>query len=256
VANRVEQDLLGVLDEQEKAWNERPLLRRVYREWYAQIVERLAEVPGTSVELGSGIGRLRELAGDRVLLTDVQHTPWVEAAVDALELPYDDHSLANIVMLDVFHHLSSPSRFLDEADRTLAPGGRVVMIEPYCSPVSTALYKRFHHERTDLDVDPFAPDPAVAKGTLESNQALPTLVFFRFAASFAERWPQLQLVERRRFSFVLYPLSGGFSQRPLAPVALFRPLRLVEALLAPLAWLLAFRCLVSLEKRPVRRGSA
>ena len=94
--------------------------------------------------------------------------------VDASELPDADGALANIVMLDVFHHLADPARFLDEATRTLAVGGRVVMVEPYCSPVSTRLYKPFHHERTDLHADPFAP--ADAASPLESNQARPTLV--------------------------------------------------------------------------------
>jgi SAM-dependent methyltransferase len=205
-------------------------------------------VPGDSVELGSGIGRLREIAGDRVRLTDVTPTPWTEEVADALELPYADGSLANIVLVDVFHHLADPPRFLDEAERTLARGGRVVMIEPYCSPISTPLYSRFHHERTDLDVDPFHSDTRVGSAPLDSNQALPTLAFFRRASELRSRWPRLQIAERRRFAFLLYPLSGGFSKRQLVPAASFRPLRIVERALAPFAPLLAFRCLVVLEK--------
>ncbi len=247
-------DLLDVLRKQEEAWDARPLVRRLYREWYAEIVDRLAAVPGLSVELGSGIGRLREVAGGRVVSTDVEETPWADETVDALNLPYEDGSLANIVMLDVFHHLSDPSRFLDEADRALAPGGRVVMIEPYCSAVSTPLYKRFHDERTDLTVDPFSADAGVARAAFESNQALPTLAFFRNGDAFERRWPALQLLERRRFAFLLYPLSGGFSKRPLVPVALLRPLRVVERALRPLAPLLAFRCLVVLEQTRLRPG--
>jgi SAM-dependent methyltransferase len=241
-------DLLAVLREQEQAWHERPLLRRLYRDWYRLIVERLANVPGESIELGSGIGRLREIAGDRVRLTDVTPTPWTEEIVDAHELPFVDGSLANIVSVDVFHHLANPPRFLDEADRALAPGGRVVLIEPYCSPVSTPLYRLFHHERTETNVDPFRPDTRVGTGPLESNQALPTLAFFRRAGEFRSRWPRLRLAERQRLAFLLYPLSGGFSKQPLVPAALYTPLRGVERVLTPLAPLLAFRCLVVVEK--------
>ena len=219
----------------------------MYREWYRELVSRLAPVPGLSIELGSGIGKLREVAGDRVALTDVERTPWVDEVVDAHAPPYEDGTLANIVMLDVFHHLADPARFLDEAVRVLTPGGRVVMIEPYCSPVSTAVYRRFHHERTDLSADPFAADKGIARAALEANQALPTLVFFRRAGELARRWPGLRLVERRRFAFVLYPLSGGFSKPPLVPHALYAPLRLFERVLGPLAPLLAFRCLIVLE---------
>jgi SAM-dependent methyltransferase len=200
------------------------------------------------VELGSGIGRLRDVAGTRVVLTDVEQTPWVDEAVDALHLPYVDGSLANIVMLDVFHHLANPARFLDEVDRTLAPGGRLVLIEPYCSTISTPLYRVFHQERTDTEADPFAPDPEIARAAFDSNQALPTLVFFRRLAELQSRWPALRLVEQKRFSFLIYPLSGGFTRRPLLPPPLYPVVRLIERALRPLAPMLAFRCLVVLEK--------
>jgi SAM-dependent methyltransferase len=242
-------DLERALAEQERAWRSRPLLRRVYADFYEAILERLSNVAGASVELGSGIGQLRDFAGDRVTLTDIEPTPWVDAQVDALDLPYSAGSVANIVMLDVFHHLADPGRFLDEATRVLAEFGRVVMIEPYCSPVSTPLYRHFHHERTDLDADPFAPDVATAAAPLESNQARPTLVFYRHRASFEERWPGLRLAEERRLGTVLYPLTGGFSRRPLVPPQLYAPLRQLERALTPLAPLLAFRCLVVLERR-------
>jgi SAM-dependent methyltransferase len=241
-------NLVAALREQEQAWEERPLVRQLYREWYQALVERLSEVDGVSVELGSGIGRLREVAGTRVVLTDVEQTPWSEEAVDALHLPYADDSLANIVMLDVFHHLADPARFLDGVERTLASGGRLLLIEPYCSPISTPLYQRFHSERTDTSVDPFAPDPEIAQAAFDSNQALPTLVFYRRLAEFRRRWPTLRLVEERRFSFLLYPLSGGFTRRPLLPPPLYPVVRLIERALRPLAPVLAFRCLVVLEK--------
>ena len=210
-------ELEQALEVQERAWRDRPLLRRVYAEWYREIVRRLAPLPGRSIELGSGIGQLREVAGDRVVLTDVEQTKWVGERVDALHLPDPDGSLANIVMLDVFHHLADPARFLDEALRALLPGGRVIMVEPYCSPLSTLLYGRFHHERTDLHADPFAPDATTAAAPLESNQATPTLVFYRHRSEFQRRGRISTLLEERRFSLVTYPLTGGFSRRPLLP---------------------------------------
>lgn len=242
-------DLEVILREQERAWEARPLLRRVYGEWYRAIVERLAPVAGRSVELGSGIGRLRDFVGDRVVLTDIELTSWVDEELDALAFPDADGGVANIVMLDVFHHLADPARFLDEAARVLAPGGRVIMVEPYCSPVSAFFYSRFHHERTDLSADPFAPDKAIATAPMESNQARPTLVFYRHRDELLRRWPELELVEERRFALLLYPLTGGFSRRPLVPRPLVAPLELAERLLGPLAPLLAFRCLLVLGRR-------
>ena len=237
--------LVQALEEQERSWRDRPLVRALYGDWFSLVEARLSPVSGSSVEVGAGIGRFHERC-PWVVSTDVERTPWAEMVLAAEDLPYEDGSLANLVLIDVFHHLARPARFLDEAARALAPGGRVVVLDPYCSPVSTPLYRRYHHERTDMRVDPFgegSDDP------LESNQALATLAFFRTRDAFERRWPQLALVERRRLAMLAYPLSGGFTGRPLVPAGLGLRLRRLEPLLTPLAPLLAFRCLVVLERR-------
>ena len=122
------------------------------------------------------------------------------------------------------------------------------MIEPYCSPLSTPFYKYLHHERTDVKAEPFAADRAIS-APMESNQARPTLIFYRHRSEYQRRWPTLAVREQRRFSFLLYPLSGGFSRRPLVSVRLSAPLQVLERGLRPLAPLLAFRCLVVLERQ-------
>jgi SAM-dependent methyltransferase len=239
--------LAEALAEQESAWRRRPLLRRLYGEWFDLIASRMA--PGEpSIELGSGFGALKRRVPELVT-TDVEPTPWADRVVDAHALPYDDGELANIVAVDVVHHLADPPRFLDEARRTLRPGGRVVVVEPYTSAVSTAAYGRFHHERTEPDLDPFAPDRNLAGAAMEGNQALPMLLFFRHADELRARWPELAIVERRRFAFLVYPLSGGFSRPQLVPLSLYAPLAAIERALAPAAALLAFRCLVVLERQ-------
>ena len=235
------------LAEQEQAWEARPFLRRLYRDWYRLIRDRLAAVEGLTVELGSGIGRLREVVPD-ARLTDVEPTRWADEVVDAEALPYGDGSVGNLVLLDVFHHLGRPAAFLDEARRVLEPGGRVVILDPYCSPLSGMAYRAFHHERTDLGGEPFEEDVAVSAEPLASNQARTTLAFFRRVDEYARRWPELPVVERRLLSVADYPLSGGFSRRPLVPAASYRALRVLERLLAPARKLAAFRCLVVLER--------
>jgi SAM-dependent methyltransferase len=240
--------LAEALREQEATWARRPLLRRLYNEWFDLIVARLSPVEGPTVELGSGFAPLKARLPELVT-TDVEPTPWADAVADAHALPYADASLANLVAFDVVHHLAEPARFLDEVRRTLRPGGRLIAVEPYTSPVAGLGYRLFHHEHTDLRVDPFGSDPRLAAGAMEGNQALPRLLFFRRAGELERRWPELALVERRRFSVLLYPLSGGFSRRQLVPGALYRPLRALETALAPLAPLLASRCLVVLERQ-------
>jgi SAM-dependent methyltransferase len=235
------------ISELEAAWRRRPLLQRVYNDWFDLIIARLAPLEGLTIELGSGFAPLKERLPDLVT-SDVEPTPWADVVVDAHAIPYPDSSLANIVAVDVLHHLADPARFLDEARRTLRPGGRVVAVEPYASPLWTVAYRLFHYERTEPRIDPFEPDPSLATNAMEGNQALPTVLFFRRNDEFRRRWPELRIVERLRFSFLLYPLSGGYTRWPLVPSGLYRPLRVLEAVLAPAAPLLACRCLVVLER--------
>ena len=119
-----------MLEAQRAAWERRPLLRLLYRDWFQRIERELSAAPGPTVELGAGIGAFKEFRPETVA-TDALPSAWADAVVDAEELPYDDGSVANLVMVDVFHHVPRPGRFLSEAARALAPGGRVVMVEPY-----------------------------------------------------------------------------------------------------------------------------
>jgi SAM-dependent methyltransferase len=171
--------------------------------------------------------------------------------VDATQLPFPDGALANIFMIDVLHHLEAPIRFFDEAVRTLAPGGRVILVEPYVSPVSWLAWKLFVDERCDTRADPFCGAGARTGGCRDpwqANIAIPTQLFFRRLVEFESRFPQLRVVERRRLDMLVMPLSGGFEKPRLIPLWLVPLARALESKLAGLQALLAFRCLVVLER--------
>ena len=182
------ESLVNALRVQEASWNMRPLVRALYVSWFEEVCASLAKVSGRSIELGSGIAMLPRTC-PRVEATDVEATPWVSEIADAEVLPYDNGTLANLVLVDVFHHLARPARLLDEAARVLAASGRLIVLDPYCSPVSKRAYQRFHHERTDLSAAPFDDDFSLADQPLASNQARSTLVFFRHSDELVERWP-------------------------------------------------------------------
>lgn len=242
--------LVEALRVQEQQWNARRLVRSLYVVWFKRVCAALSEVPGRSIELGSGICTLPHTC-PRVEPTDVEPTPWASEVVDAETLPYMDASLANLVLVDVFHHLARPARFFDEAVRALAPGGRVVILDPYCSPVSTRAYRRFHHERTDLSVGAFEDDASIGEQPLASNQARASLAFFRHLDEFTSRWPALRVIHRERLAILAYPLSGGFTGRKLVPDRVGLVLARVERTLGFLDGFLAFRCLVVLERVPL-----
>jgi len=99
---------------------------------------------GLTIEIGGGIGNLRHWLSN-VVVTDIQFAPWLDCVADAQYLPFADGAAANIVMVDVLHHVEFPSRFFREAERLLRPGGRIIMVERRllggapCSTVSSTM---------------------------------------------------------------------------------------------------------------------
>lgn len=235
------------LAEHRRIWDEKRVLRDLYSEWYAALMAHL--VPGPTVELGSGPGSLRQHCPGAIA-TDIVHCPWLDAVADAACLPFRTASLANLVLFDVLHHLEAPAAFFAEAGRTVRPGGRVILMEPYASPISRMVFALFHPEPVDLSIDPLA---LAARGgerrdPFEANQGFATRLFWRDLAGTMRRLPRFRLIVRSRDALLRYPLSGGFGRPAFLPEAAFGPLARLEQWLAPLAPFLAFRTVIVLER--------
>src|SRR5687768_12153669 len=129
-----------------RAWDRKPLLRKVYAGFYERIVGLIDEgLNGAVVEIGSGIGNLRSRVPDAIA-TDLFANPWLDLVCDGYELPFADASVSHLILFDVFHHLRAPLAFLGEAQRVLGKGGRVIVFEPYISAASYPVYGLLHHE--------------------------------------------------------------------------------------------------------------
>jgi SAM-dependent methyltransferase len=245
---------LARFEEHRQAWDENPALRLLYGDWYGRVA---AELPppalGPRLELGSGPGFARAFIPD-LQLSDIVRAPWHDREVSAEALPFADVTLGALVLFDVLHHLPSPRRFFAEAARVLRRGGRLVMCEPYVSPLSYPIYKFFHDEPLALRVDPLAgfdrqaaDDP---RDPFDSNQAIPTLLFGRRRRLFVEAFPSLAIVRVTHLSGPSYPASGGFSRRPLLPPRLWSALHRIEARLPEVIFrAVGFRMLIVIEKR-------
>ena len=233
-----------------QAWREDEALRTLYRRWYERIRNKLPPHElGPWLELGSGPGFAKE-AIPELELSDVVQAPWHQHELDAESLPFEDGSLGALVLFDVLHHLPRPARFFAEAVRALQPGGRVVMCEPYVSPLSYPVYRFVHEERCDLSVDPFGEEPGAGEDPFEGNQAIPTLLLLRRRAELGRRFGELQITGFERFAGLAYPASGGFGRRPLLPMQAWRALLALEDRLPEPAFrLIGFRMLAVLERR-------
>jgi SAM-dependent methyltransferase len=228
-------------------WERKPVLRVVYDDFYNRIAT--ACVRGMTIEIGGGVGDLRHRLSN-VVATDIQFAPWLDAVADAQQLPFARGSAANIVMIDVLHHLEFPATFFREAQRVLRPGGRVIMVEPAITWGSTLFYRLFHHEPVRMSVEILSdgsPDPR--RDPYDANQAIPTLLATRDRARFHRLFPELHIVQVDWFAFAAYALSGGFKNWSLISKEFARRLLKLESPIETAVGRLGgFRMLIVIEK--------
>lgn len=231
------------------SWERKPLLRRIYRGFYERILGEMdRKAPGRVVEIGSGIGNLREHFSEAIA-TDLFPNPWLDLVCDGYELPFKDGSLSHLILFDVFHHLEAPLAFLQEAARVVSPGGRVIIFDPYISGASWPAYGLAHHEpvawKTPINFNSEFPRPR----RYYAAQGNATRMFFGELGWLPPIW---RVVTAARFSAFAYLFSGGFSKPALYPAAALNTLRRVDEFLS--AWPRAFaaRCLISLRHEPIR----
>ncbi len=198
-----------------------PLLYEIYCEMYRRLLD---EVPRETfprlLELGSGGGFFKSVA-PHVVTSECVQVSGVDRVVDACKLGehFGPSSLDAIVAFDVFHHLPDAAGFLRGASRVLRPGGRIVLVEPWFTPLGQWFYRALHHEPVVMNPDDWS---IRGFGRLEgANSRLPTSVFRDSEARFARELPALRIVKREPFHKWLYLLSGGlrFNTRIPGPLA-------------------------------------
>jgi SAM-dependent methyltransferase len=224
------------------AWQARPELRAVYREWFDRLLAAAA-TRRPVVEVGSGPGFFKERAPSLVA-TDVVPGLSVDVRCDADVLPFRSDSVGAIVMVDTLHHLAQPLDFLSETARVLKPGGRLAMVEPWITAPSWVLYRYFHHEDCRLGVDvarPFGSDP---KAALDGNAAIPYLLLARLGGTGLP----FHLVKAEPFVGLPYLATFGFKVKGPLPGLVQVVARWGEGALSPLARWLATRVFIVLEK--------
>jgi SAM-dependent methyltransferase len=210
----------------------KPFLKRLYAEWYRRIGALLPPGEQPVLELGSGAGFLAAHIPSLVT-SDVVCVDGVKAVLDARQLPFRTAALRAIVMVNVFHHISRPRAFLAEAARTVAPGGALIMLEPWLSRWSSFVYRSFHDEPFEPQAERWEFDGG---GRLTAaNGALPWIVFHRDRAAFEREFPEWRVdaVDLSVGSPFRYLLSGGVSLNALTPDESFAVWRLIERVFLP-----------------------
>jgi SAM-dependent methyltransferase len=233
-----------------EGWDRKPGLRAAYERFYREISARLRrDVGGRIVELGSGLGNIKTILPECVT-TDIFPNPWIDQVEDAYQLSFENGSVSNLILFDVWHHLEFPGSALKEFRRVLAPGGRVIVFDPAMGLIGRVVLRYFHHEPLGLK-QPVTWE--IPKGSSHKDlgyfaaQGSASRIFTK--PEFKARLADWRIAELTYFSGLAYVATGGFRGPSLAPGVVLEWLSSVDAVLSKLPWL-AMRMLVVLEPAP------
>ncbi|MCB9720809.1 MAG: class I SAM-dependent methyltransferase [Candidatus Omnitrophica bacterium] len=223
----------------------KPFLRNIYLDNY-RVLEKAMAGLGRSVcvELGSGGGFIKDILPN-VITSDVLVLQNLNVCFSGEAIPFKEESVDIFFMIDVFHHIKQPRLVLNEMQRCLRPGGKILMIEPANTPWGRFIFQNFHHEQ-------FNPDAGwciEGDGPMsDANGAQPWIIFSRDRERFMQEYPAFSINSFRCHTPLRYLLSGGVSMRQLLPNFTYPLICLIEIILSPLNPYLGMFCTIELVK--------
>ena len=198
----------------------------LYQEWYELISQNLSKTDGINIELGCGASFIDQKIKN-IKKTDVFINSNTDFKLDAMEIGNKfENKVSNIILVNVFHHISNPELFLRAADKSLLSKGRIIMIEPSNNFWSKFIYKIVGHEKFDPNQISWnfkSNDPL-----LDSNQALSWIIFKRDYKKFKFLFPMFSLSKKKNIMPISYLISGGHTCNTRIGKIIIKTIRKIE----------------------------
>lgn len=229
-----------------EAWRAKPALRDYYRrEHFDRVAAELHD--GPTLEIGSGPGFFSAHRPGMVSI-DITDQPGVDVCADAHALPFPDAAFANVVWVDVLHHMARPGAMLAEVGRVLRPGGRAAMIEPWTGAIGTLFYRYVHHEDCIAVADPWDAAMPPEKSAMDGNAWIPKAVLVDRSRELPTLTGGLRLMKVKPFGALSYVLTGGFQPWGFPGPLVGAATAVEHALPGPILSAFGLRVLYVLEK--------
>ena len=198
----------------------------LYKEWYELILNQLSDSDGINLELGCGASFINEIIKN-VKKSDVFFNANTDLKIDAMEVGLKfENKISNLILVNVFHHISNPELFLRSAEKSLLRGGRIIMVEPSNNIWSRLVYKLVGHERFDTEQITWkfeSNDPLI-----DSNQALSWIIFKRDYKKFKKLFPEFSILKRKSIMPFSYLMSGGHTYNTKVGKIFIKIIRKIE----------------------------
>ena len=239
------------LDEKNRAaYKEKSLLRLIYKDYYKKIHKQIIiNKKYPIIEIGSGGGNIKEVMPD-CITTDQFIDDKIDRIENVYNLNFENNSISNIVLLDVFHHLEFPRLAINEMKRVLCKSGRIIMIEPAMGIIPKMIFKIFHEEPLGLNMKiewDKIPETIPDSNTYFAAQSIPWRAFVEKELDI-KNYFNAKLI--KPFSDFSYLASGGYSYPSFYPKILYPLMKGIDKFLSVISKkIFSARMLVVLEKK-------
>ncbi len=245
---------LEKIESNKKAFESKKILQRIYGRYFSLIKKEMTSPFKKTIEIGCGAAFFKRFL-PVIQSADIVESNYVDLVCDGHQLPFKTASLSNVILIDVFHHLQFPQYFLTEAHRVLQIGGKLILLEPFVSPLSYLIYKYLHEESFSFKENPFISEsfnqtkkPSTSTAPYTGNQAI-SRILWKTASKHQNKLMGFSFLYRF-LDFFAYPATGGFSKPQLLGDSLLTKIHSIETKLSEKLSLsfLAFRILIVAEK--------
>ena len=215
------------------------LLRSAYETFYREMsknCDKYFNVDGLEIELGSGVGFFKSIRS-HIITSDIREGFDYDMSLDATKMSIDNDTVKCFFAINVFHHISQPTKFFNELNRVLKKNGGCILIEPHNGLLSRFITKNINKDEY-FNTNETEWDKKEKSGVLSNaNQALSHNIFERDKILFEKIYGQnLKIIEKKYIiNGLRYILSGGLNFKQLFPSFLVFILIFLEKILAPFA---------------------
>ena len=225
-------------------WEKKKLLQKVYYGFYELIKNNVDfSVEGSVVELGSGIGKIKDIIPE-CITTDIFDNPWVDRVENAYKLKFEDKSVSNLILFDVFHHLEFPGNAFNEFRRVLTDNGRLIIFDPCMSALGLITYGLLHHEPINIskEITLYAKNEKEVEESGYYAAQGNAYRIFQNQNKYATLLSKWEITNYRKYSAISYLLSGGYSKPQLYPASLYGFMKAVDSVCNLIPILLQQEC--------------
>lgn len=186
-------------------------LHELYKTAFSELTECFPMNTNIIVEIGAGDGISRKFL-QQAILTDIAYHSNLNATCKSHQLPFRSGTIDALVLKDSFHHLPEIELFLNEANRVLRVGARVIVFDPYWGLLARFVYRFLHQEPFDMKTASWRFE---STSPWDSNQALSYLLLRRDRERFEREYPFFEIREHKVLIGPSFLISGGVSRRTI-----------------------------------------